>query len=191
MWRLSLGHAMPWREDEGGELRLTIAPWQVKGSTTTASDVRFEDTTFAGSAPIKLLYRFNTYPLTYSEPLGSRGADDWHWRLGGTLAIRDARIRLAQGAQREEFKNWGPVPLLWLSASRRLGSAWSVSAEADAFPAPGGGGLVDALVKLQWEPDARWSLWSGWRYQAGGAEDRNFYNAIRQQAWVLGLRLTP
>jgi hypothetical protein len=176
-----------WWGREGGEFRWVAAPFEVSGTTRPARSIRFEDSSFQAGEPTHLLYRFNTYRFTYSEPVWPEHSGRWALRLGATLALRDARIVLSQSGRSEDFGNWGPVPLVYASARRELTPNWLLEADADAFPAPGGGGLFDGAARIAWlaSPTLRW--WIGGRYQVGGAQDPSFFNALRQSAWTMGL----
>jgi hypothetical protein len=178
-----------WGEDH--RIRITYAPLSTRGTGLPGAPIRYQGGTFAAGAPLDVTYRFDTWRATYSVPVF--GADDpvtgWGLRAGGTLAVRDARIRLRQGALEQDFTNVGPVPLLFVAARRTFAPGWTFEAEADAFPAPGGGGLFDGTARLRWQATRTVSVAAGVRHIEGGAVDPEFYNYLRSTAATVSVRV--
>jgi hypothetical protein len=174
----------------GDELRFVIAPFQQSGTATPTSPIAFEGAVFKAGTPLSVLYKFNTYRITYDAPIFTAlQAQGWDLRLGGTLAVRDAQVKLSQSGLERNFTNWGPVPLLYFSANKDLGAGWHFLSEFDAFPAPGGGGLFDGSAKLAYDITANVALTAGARYQFGGASGDDFYNFLREWAAVAGVNI--
>jgi hypothetical protein len=175
---------------EGHRLRLVYAPLSLEGTSSPAGPIRFQDANFAPGAPTTLRYEFDTWRATYSVPLFGREdpAAAWALRAGGTLAIRDARIRLSQGATVQTFDNVGPVPLLHLSAARTFARTWTFEAELDGAPGPGGAGLWDGAARLRWSPTASWSFAAGLRHLRGGVDNDEIYNSVSVTAATLSAR---
>jgi hypothetical protein len=178
------------RWGQGHRLRLAYVPLRLDGTATTATAIRFQGSTFAAGAPTSLDYVFDTWRATYSVPLFGR--DDpsagWALRAGGTLAIRDASIRLAQGATVQRFDNVGPVPLLHLSAARTLGAGWTFEAELDGAPGPGGTGLWDTAARLRWAAGPGWSIAAGLRHLRGGVDNDELYNVVAATSATVSAR---
>jgi hypothetical protein len=173
---------------KGDELRFVIAPFQQSGTATPATPVLYDGGLFRAGVPLSVLYKFNTYRITYDAPIFESLRDDgWELRLGGTLAVRDAQIKLSQPGLERSFTNWGPVPLLYFSAAKDLGAGWHLLGEFDAFPAPGGGGLFDGSLKAAYDLSPGVALTVGARYQFGGASGSDFYNFLREWAGVVGV----
>jgi len=170
-----------------GEFRVLLAPLEVRGAADLKAPLRHDGTVFQAGQPLDVIYKFNTYRFSYTEPSWAGQTGRWALRWGGTLALRDARIRLAQGQVQEDFKNWGPVPLAYFSAARPFGATLRWVTEADVFPAPGGGGLLDVATGLEWQLSPKLRLRAGWRQEVGGAEAPDFFNALRQKAASVGL----
>jgi hypothetical protein len=59
--------------------------------------------------------------------------------------------------------------------------------DLDAFPAPGGGGLLDGAVKLACQLSKNAELNVGGRYEVGGATSSYFYNHLREQIAIVGV----
>jgi hypothetical protein len=69
--------------------------------------VLFAGTTFAAGVPVKGLYVFNSYRLTYRwEPVQK---EHWRFGFGLTAKIRDAATRLEAGGTMAEKTNVGVV----------------------------------------------------------------------------------
>jgi hypothetical protein len=173
---------------KGDELRFVIAPFQQSGTATPTTPILYDGGLFRAGVALTVLYKFNTYRITYDAPIFESLRDDgWEFRLGGTLAVRDAQIKLSQPGIERNFTNWGPVPLLYFSVAKDLGAGWHLVGEFDAFPAPGGGGLFDGSLKAAYDMTPTIALTAGARYQFGGASGSDFYNFLREWAGVVGV----
>jgi hypothetical protein len=174
----------------GDGLRFVIAPYRQSGTGTPSEPILYDGGLFKAGVPLDVVYKFNTYRITYDAPIfESTHADGWELRIGGTLAVRDAQVKLSQPGIERDFTNWGPVPLLYFSATRDLGSGWRLLGEFDAFPAPGGGGLFDGSLKLAYDVARDTALTIGYRYEFGGASGADFYNFLRVGAVVAGVNV--
>ena len=101
------------------ELRLVYAPYQQSGSSIPNSSVSFNGTTFNSASPLTVLYQFNTYRATYDAPIyKTADPSDWIVRIGGTIAVRNAQIKLSQGNVSNSFSNVGPIPLFYFSGKK-------------------------------------------------------------------------
>jgi hypothetical protein len=186
--RFSLAHGVGWGR-AGAELRLDIVPFQQSGTEMPTSTIRYNGATFEAGVPLSALYQFNTYRLTYDVPLLAGVAPEiWTFRLGGTLAIRDAQTRLQQPGLRTNYVNYGPVPLLYAYSAWRLTDEWQVDFDVDTFPAPGGGGLLDTSARVVWSASHHAALFLGIRYQAGGATGDTFFDFFHQRSALAGVR---
>jgi hypothetical protein len=123
---------------------------------------------------------------------GNAAPECWTFRLGGTLAIRDAQTRLQQPGLRTNYVNYGPIPLLYAYAyayaAWRLNAAWRAESDVDTFPAPGGGGLLDTSARVVWSASPHASLFLGLRYEAGGATGDTFFDFFHQRSALAGVR---
>jgi hypothetical protein len=186
--RFSLARTVNWGR-EGSELRFAIVPFQQSGTQIATSTIRYDGVTFQSGLPLTVLYQFNTYRLTYDLPVWRDVKPAvWEFRVGGTLALRDAQTRLTQPGARANYINYGPVPLFYAFAARRLGHGWQLEADVDAFPAPGGGGLLDTSARAVWSLTPRSALFIGVRYEVGGAEDDSIYTFLHQRSALAGVR---
>jgi hypothetical protein len=174
----------------GHRLRLAYAPLRLDGTAVPDAPIRFQDATFPAGAPTRLTYVFDTWRATYSVPLFGRDdpAAGWALRAGGTLAIRDASIRLAQATVSQRFDNVGPVPLLHLSAARTLGAGWTFEADLDGAAGPGGTGLWDLGARLRRDAAPGWSVAAGVRHLRGGVDNDELYNIVAATSVTLSVR---
>ncbi len=130
--RFSMAHRVDWGKADA-ELRLDIVPFQQSGTRDTTSTIRFNGTVFEAGVPLRALYQFNTYRLSYDVPLFTQAAPDtWNLRLGGDH--RDPRCRGPTAAARlahELCQLWARplvVRVLRVAAdrpmARRIGLGW-------------------------------------------------------------------
>jgi hypothetical protein len=187
--RLSVWHTVDWWRT-GSELRLDIVPVILTGTQSSATALRFNGTTFQPDSPLTVLYRFNTYRFTFDLPILEGSVPSrLELRAGGTIAIRDAQIRLKQSTARSNFINYGPVPLAYGFGAWHFSKKVRLEGDIEAFPAPGGGGLLDASSKLVVTPGETTSLFLGVRYVTGGAVDNSIYNFLHQRSALAGIRV--
>jgi len=162
-----------WHLTERDDVRLLVAPLSFRESGTPDRALTFAGETFVTGLPAEATYTFNSYRLMYRRRLysGPRAAA---W-LGLTAKVRDASVRLEQGATRGRKDDLGLVPLLHVAADWRPAGRWAVSLDADAL-AGGPGRAVDASLKFGYELGDRWSLRAGYRLVEGGADVESVYN---------------
>ena len=140
---------LDWPLNEKHRLRFLIAPLGIDESGTTSQPIVFRNTTFA-PGPIDVKYRFDSYRASYRYVFYER--ERWTWSGGGTLNIRDAQIRLQQGALSRAKNNTGVVPLLALRALRPQPVRCPIPMRQDARNHPG---ILDARHDLQPRPATR------------------------------------
>jgi hypothetical protein len=176
---------------DGDELRLVYAPFRQSGTGLAAEPLNFDYATFQTGVPLKVLYQFDAYRLTYDLPVFSDlRSSGWELRIGATVALRDARIQLSQPMLTRNYTNLGPIPfLLYGSVAKEFAPGWHALAEFDAFPAPGGGGLFDGSIKLAYDVTPHVSLTAGYRYEIGGATEKTIYTLLSAGGVVAGLNL--
>jgi len=102
-------------------------------------------------------------------------SENFTFRVGATLKVRDAEIRLEQGTKTAFNDDLGLVPLLYLSAKRTLGERWTVGADLDGL-AGGPGRAIDAGITLDYSLTNQWSLGVDARVLDGGADVDEVYN---------------
>ncbi|MBT8446243.1 MAG: hypothetical protein HKO62_05375 [Gammaproteobacteria bacterium] len=95
--------------------------------------------------------------------------------VGGTLKIRDAEIKLTQGATSSLDDDVGVVPLLYLGGEYRFDDRWSVAADVDGL-AGGPGRAIDLGVRVNYRVGEQWQLGVGYRTLEGGVDNDDVYN---------------
>jgi hypothetical protein len=172
------------------EVRFVIAPFQQSGTAIPTTPILYDGAVFRAGVPLDVSYKFNTYRMTYDVPVfESLERDGWEFRIGGTIAVRDAWVKLSQPDLGRNFTSWGAVPLLYFGMTKELASGWRMLGEFDAFPAPGGGGLFDGSLKLAYAVTKNFALTVGGRYEFGGASDSTFYNFLRLWTATAGMTM--
>ena len=162
-----------WKPAGRHALRVLAAPLTLTGDGVPARALRFAGQSFAAGAPVRATYTFNSYRLTYRYRIraGERSAA---W-VGGTAKVRDAVVRLEQGATTGRKDDVGFVPLLHLAGEWRVAPRWRVGLDADAL-AGGPGRAVDAALKLGYDPGGAWAIHGGYRTVEGGADVSEVYS---------------
>jgi len=97
--------------DERHSVTALYAPVRVNGTGTFQSDVNFAGETFVAGTPVRASYQFNTYRVGYRYTW--RETDRWRLRIGGSVLIRDANIRLNRMAASLTIPTWASY-LCWL-----------------------------------------------------------------------------
>jgi len=174
---------LDWPLNEKHRLRFLIAPLGIDESGTASQSIVFRDTTFA-PGPIDVKYRFDSYRASYRYVFYQRGR--WTWSGGGTLNIRDAEIRLQQGALTRVRKNTGVVPLLALEGEWRFAPGWYGLLDFEGLAAPQGR-AIDAALKLGYDFTPSITVAGGYRILDGGADNDDLYTFARFDSAVLGL----
>jgi hypothetical protein len=174
---------LDWPLNDKHRLRFLIAPLRVEETGTTSSPIVFQETTFA-PGPIDVKYRFDSYRASYRYVFYER--ERWTWSAGGTLNIRDAEIRLQQGAQTRVEKNTGVVPLLALEGEWRFAPGWYGLLDFEGLAAPQGR-AIDVALKLARDVTPNITVAGGYRILDGGADNDDLYTFARFDSAVLGL----
>lgn len=163
--RIYLGY----RLSEKHELRALYAPLTIDVKGSSDQSINFQNQVFAANTPLEARYTFNSYRLTYRYTF--REDDRWTLRVGFTGKVRDAQIRVAQGASSAERSNTGFVPLLHFSAVYNAGDHFRFHFDADALAAPQGRAEdVAILVGYKKESTSPTEYRIGYRTVEGGSD---------------------
>lgn len=153
-------------------VRGLYAPVRIEGIGAVSEDINFGGETFEADKSISGLYQFNTYRLTYRYQF----LDTADWTLGAGLTglVRDANIRLAQGAVQAESPDLGAVPLLHANVQYRFSERWGSEFDIDTLASPQGR-ATDAALSVAYHPheDTTWRL--GYRTLEGGGDSGGVY----------------
>lgn len=168
-FRVYAGHK--WNDRH--ELRALFAPLAVEFDGSFSEVVNFQGTTFAANTATKAGYKFNSYRLTYAYHLNPVG--DFSWAIGFTAKIRDAEVRLTQGATTSAKENVGFVPLLHAQGKFAISNAFSFRIDFDGLAAPQGRAF-DVLLAGEYAASESFSGYAGYRTVEGGADNKTVYN---------------
>jgi hypothetical protein len=168
------------------EFRALYAPLELEVNGQFDRPTLFQETTFAANTDTELGYKFNSYRLTYAYHFEPAGA--WNLALGFSAKVRDAEVRVKQGALSETKKNVGFVPLVNFQARRDLWQRWRFRFDLDALAAPQGR-AVDAgfFAEHSW---SSFDFFTGYRMVEGGADNEEVYNFAWIHQAVVGLTFT-
>jgi hypothetical protein len=162
-----------WRINEKHGLRVMLAPLSYEERVEFEAPVEFNGASFAAGTPTTAGYRFNSWRVGYHYTIVDNAQTTF--RLGGTLKVRDAEIRLEQEGVVSADDDLGLVPLLHLATERRFNNRWFVGADFDAL-AGGPGRAIDAGVTVGVETSDRWRIGAELRVLEGGADIDRLYN---------------
>ncbi len=172
---------------ERHRIGLLYAPLSVDGSGTFASDVFFEDATFAAGEPIRGTYQFSNYRLSYRYMFFRN--ERWDLGAGFTAFIRDAKVQLEQQDISEKNTDLGFVPLVSFYADYQIGGGFSATFDVEAL-AGQQGRAADGALTLNYKPAENIRVSAGYRLLEGGADVDEVYNF----AWInylkIGVRYT-
>lgn len=166
--RVSLSYDDP----AGGTWKLLYAPFRQSGSGSLGGVTSFAGQSFAGG-PVEANYQFDSYRLTYRKRWKG------NWAIGGTLKIRDAEIRLRQGATVATERNTGFVPLLNIYGEGEIANGFMYEVELDGL-AGGPGRAIDLSLRVKRDIGSGATAFVGFRVLEGGAD----VPRVRNFAWV-------
>lgn len=162
-----------WDVNDKHGLRFLLAPLSYSENGQLAEETHFAGKSYSGDKDVKAEYRFNSWRLGYRYHWLAR--EHWDFWVGATLKVRDAEIKLTQGATSSSDDDIGLVPLLYLGGEYRFDDHWSLSADLDGL-AGGPGRAIDLGIRLNYTVDEHWKVGMGYRTLEGGADTDDVYN---------------
>jgi len=162
-----------WRINERHSLRLLLAPLSYTETGSFSYPVSFVGQSYLPDQPVEATYKFNSWRLTYSYKF--HHGESWHWWIGFTAKIRDAKIKLQQNGVTSEKTDLGFVPLLHIRGEYHLNDKWWILFDLDAL-AGGPGRAEDGTLQLVHNLSNQWSVSLGYRTVEGGANVEEVYN---------------
>lgn len=182
----ALRASLHWHFGRKWSMRWMAAPLRLTQNFAATEPVLFQDTLFAAGQEISTRYRFDSYRMSAYYRFAPRG--NWSYRLGFTLKVRDAEIRL-QGAEGTESKsNTGAVPLVYGGLRYEHRSGIALDVEADALGAPQGR-AIDVLSRLEFPLTSGVRGYAGYRILDGGADNDEVYAFATVHYLVGGITL--
>lgn len=137
--------------------------------------VNFNNTLFSPEQPVKAFYQFNSYRLTYRYDIVAR--QRWRVGVGLTAKIRDANVRIASDAARQDtnYDNIGFVPLVNLYVAYQATDRWRFILEGDALGSKFGR-AEDIFAGAAYQVNKTLGVKGGYRVVEGGADVETIYN---------------
>jgi len=170
-FRLRLGYQIGQKHT----LSVFVAPLSLNASGSVNKSIRFFEENFPADTPLKAVYRFNSYRLTYRYDLIRK--ENLKFGFGLTAKIRDAAISVEGNNRKSEKTNVGFVPLINFRLEWFFGKKLSLLLDGDALAAPQGQGRAeDVLLALQLHLNENFALRAGYRILEGGANVEEVYN---------------
>jgi len=152
--------------------RVLYGPLEINQNGNFSNDIIFDSGTFSKSTNIDVLYKFNSYRLTYRY-LFSDGSN-FKFFIGFTGKIRDAEIKLSQNNLSKSYTNVGFVPLFYLRGDWKVIDWLTLILEMDAAGASQGR-AIEGVLKTRVSLNNNLGLSLGHRVLEGGADnDRVF-----------------
>ena len=162
---------------ERHNVRLLFAPLSKTGTGQLREPVVFEGATFTPGLPAEGTYRFNTYRATYRYDFFRN--DRWEIGAGAAVLVRDAKIELTQGELNERNTDLGFVPLLHFRTTAFLSERLTAVFDAEGLIAPQGRAF-DVSLHANYRLSDSFSIFAGYRFLDGGADNDQVYNF----AWI-------
>ena len=154
------------------QLSFLIAPLRFESSGTVDRDVDFNGVRFDADIPLRSVYRFDSYRVTYHYTWLSKKR--FRAGIGFTGKVRDAAISIDNGSVSSEKANTGFVPLINFAFDWRFASKMGLIFEGDALAAPQGR-AEDVLLGIYSNPTSQMRLRLGYRVLEGGADNDEVY----------------
>lgn len=170
----------PWQRHG---FRLQYQYLRTEGTGTLPGPTAFAGQAYAPGVATTGNYRFDTWRATYRYTLVD--TPDFRLRIGATLLLRDAEIRLRQGGVTSRDSDVGVVPLLHASFDWRFAPAWTLRGDVDALGASQGR-AIDVGVRVARELAPGWEGSLGWRMLDGGVDNSSVRNFARFHGVTLG-----
>jgi hypothetical protein len=162
-----------------------FAPLSVSGSGRLDGPLNYNGLVFPADTPLKSVYRFNSYRLTWRY--GLKEGERWRFGLGLTAKIRDAFIQISGGGQTTKNANVGFVPLINFFLEWRLSPGFRLLLEGDAAAAPQGR-AEDVQLALVYQNNKKWEWRAGYRILEGGADNDRVYNFALFHYFLVGVK---
>lgn len=103
-------------------IRVLLAPLSFTETGVFNEPVSFAGQDYQSGAGTEGTYQFNSWRLTYRYKF--HHGEQWHWWIGFTAKIRDAKIKLKQNDISSEKTDLGFVPLLHIRGEYHWSPNW-------------------------------------------------------------------
>lgn len=156
-----------WNINERHGVRILLAPLSYTESISFDTPVFFEGELYNANETLDASYRFNSWRIGYFYSF--KNTSRTKIRVGATLKVRDAEIRLEQGDTTASNDDLGLVPLLYLSGRWAFSDHWTFGADIDALGG-GPGRAIDLGLTLDYAFGQDWKIGVDLRALDGGAD---------------------
>jgi hypothetical protein len=161
-----------WTIKDRHTISVLAAPLKIEYDGNSSRFLVFRHRIFFPYVPMRAMYKFNSWRLTYRYDIVSN--DTIQFGLGLTGKIRDAFIRLDSMGVKTTRTDLGFVPLINTRLQWMFAPNFSFLLDADWLAAPQGR-AEDILFALQYHIDKNAIIRTGYRILEGGADNRSVY----------------
>jgi len=154
-------------------ISVLVAPLSLNASGRINKSIRFYEEDFPADIPLKAVYRFNSYRLTYRYDFVRK--ENLRLGFGFTAKIRDAAVSVEGNNKKSEKTNVGFVPLINFRLEWFFAKKLSLLLDGDALAASQGR-AEDILLALQLHLNEDFTLKAGYRILEGGANVEEVFN---------------
>ena len=165
-----------WDFKERHNLRIILAPLLITETVTFENSIQFAGESFNANQPLEAAYKFNSWRVGYHYTAIDNKRNTL--QIGGTLKLRDAKIRLTQDNITSLDGGLGLVPLLYLAGKYRLNDKWTIGADVDGLVVSRGR-AIDLGLTIDFAITDRWRIGADWRVLDGGVDSENAYNFVQ------------
>ena len=158
--------------DKKNSFRLMVAPLSIAGDGNLDDSFQYGGQNFI-EGQVSYKYQFNSYRVTYRRTIFED--EKFSFRIGLTLKLRDALIRLSQGDYYYAESNIGVVPLAHINFEYRPISKLTFVFEGDLAGAPQGR-AIDLAFSTRYDINDNVDIAIGYRLLEGGASNKSVYN---------------
>lgn len=167
------------------QLYFLLAPLETNNKFISKRSFQFNDSNFSNNTSTSVLYKFNSYRVGYLWKWHENNLRYW---VGAVGKIRDAEVKVSQGALSESFDNIGFVPLLAFGFDWKIWNNLHLFSHTDALGAPQGS-AYDSQLELKYSMK-KYSVSLGKRIFGGGADNEKVYTFAQFDTLYLRLALS-
>jgi len=161
---------------EKNHFSFLYAPLKILESGKIDENILFDEKYFKANLPIEVVYKFNSYRLTYNRRIIIK--DNFKFGLGLSAKIRDAGVSLKNREHLRENFSVGFVPLVNLLANWDISQKIGVDFFGEGIIASKGR-AIDLSLSGRYSFTKKLQGNVGYRLLEGGADGTNRYNFIQ------------
>jgi hypothetical protein len=152
---------------------LLYAPLETRSRGSVDKDIFFKGQIFSANTPLRSIYKFNSYRLTYRYNIAQKPR--FEFGLGFTAKIRDASILLSSADEISFKNNVGFVPIINFRLLWQVHDKVGLLLDGDALAAPQGR-AEDISLAATYTFSDNLRIRAGYRILEGGADNDEVYN---------------